>query len=307
VTDIPLTGDNDAIEFHIEGRAEADPDHKVTLNVNVVGPGYLRTLGIALLKGRDFSAGDTQATPPVALINQAMAHKLWANEDPIGRRISSDGQHWTTIEGVVGDVRQGGLSAEPQPEVYLSYLQDPFAWPYLTMLVRTSFDPMKLVASLQGAIWSVEKDLPISSVATMEEIRSRSIAQPRLTALLLTVFAALALLLAAVGIYGVMAYTVTQRTHEMGLRMALGARAVDVVTLVTGQGMLLAAMGVAVGLAAAFGLTGALEKFLWRVQPTDPVTFIAVSLLLAAVALLASYVPARRATHVDPMVALRYE
>ena len=130
VTDIPLSGDNDAIEFHIEGRAEADPDHKVTLNVNVVGPGYLRTLGIALLKGRDFSAGDTQATPPVALINQAMAHKLWANEDPIGRRISSDGQHWTTIEGVVGDVRQGGLSAEPQPEVYLSYLQDPFAWPY---------------------------------------------------------------------------------------------------------------------------------------------------------------------------------
>jgi len=204
-------------------------------------------------------------------------------------------------------VRQDGLRAEPVPEVYISYLQDPFAWPYLTMLVRTATDPIKLVGSVQSAIWSVEKDLPIASVKTLEQIRFHSIAQPRLTALLLGVFAALALILASVGIYGVMAYSVTQRTHEMGLRMALGADVSDVLTLVVGQGMLLAMAGVALGLAGAFALTRVLERFLWGVRPTDPFTFTAVALLLAAVAMLASYIPARRATRVDPLVALRYE
>jgi predicted permease len=307
VTDTPLTPDSDAIGFSIEGRPDPGPKQKFDLNVNVVGPGYLRTLGIPLLKGRDFTERDTQATPLAVLINQSMARKYWPDQDPIGARISGDGKNWATIQGVVGDVRQGGLSAEPVPEVYVSYLQDPFAWPYLTMLVRTSADPLKLVSSIQSAIWSVEKDLPISSIHTMEQIRSHSIAQPRLTALLLGVFAALALILATVGIYGVMAYSVTQRTHEMGLRMALGARASDVLALVVGHGMLLTATGIALGLAGAFAITRVLEKFLWGVRPTDPVTFIAVSLLLAAVALLASYLPARRATEVDPMVALRYE
>jgi putative ABC transport system permease protein len=225
----------------------------------------------------------------------------------VGARISADGKNWASIEGVVGDVRQQGLRSEPQPEVYISYLQDPFAWSYLSLLVRTSFDPMKLVSSIQGVIWSVDKDLPIASVSTMEQIRSGSIAQPRITALLLMVFASLALVLASVGIYGVMAYAVTQRTHEMGLRMALGARVTDVLKLVVGEGIILAAGGVALGLAGAFALTRVLAKLLWGVRPTDPATFIAVSLLLAGVALLASYVPARRATKVDPMVALRYE
>jgi putative ABC transport system permease protein len=307
VTDTPLTDNSDSIGFSIEGRPDPGPNLKIELNVNVVGPGYLRTLGIPLLKGRDFTERDTMSTPLAALINQSLARKYWPNQDPIGARISSDGRTWATIQGVVGDVHQTGLATEPVPEVYLSYLQDPFAWPYLTMLVHTSVDPMKLVSSIQSAIWSVEKDLPISSIVSMRQIRSRSIAQPRLTALLLSVFAALALILASVGIYGVMAYSVTQRTHEMGLRMALGARAQNVLTLVVGQGMLLAATGVALGLAGAFAMTRVLEKFLWGVQPTDPVTFIAVSLLLVAVALLASYLPARRATHVDPMVALRYE
>ena len=307
VTDTPLTNNSDSVDFSIEGRPDPGPNLKIELNVNVVGPGYLRTLGIPLLKGRDFTERDTMGTPLAALINQSLARKYWPGQDPIGARISSDGKTWARIEGVVGDVRQAGLAAEPLPEVYLSYLQDPFAWPYLTMLVHTSADPLKLVASIQSAVWSVEKDLPISSVRTMEQIRSHSIAQPRLTALLLGVFAALALILASVGIYGVMAYSVTQRTHEMGLRMALGARASNVLTLVVGQGMLLAAIGVGVGLASAFAMTRVLEKFLWGVRPTDPVTFTAVSLLLAAVALLASYLPARRATRVDPMVALRYE
>jgi putative ABC transport system permease protein len=307
VTDIPLSGDIDAMEFSIEGRPVPGPDHKPSWNVNVVGPGYLRTLGIPLLKGRDFTERDTQATPLAVLINQSLARQFWPGQDPIGARISSDGKTWATIQGVVGDVRQGGLRTEPVPEVYLSYSQDPFAWPYLTLLVHTSFDPLKLAGSIQSAVWSVEKDLPITSVVTMERIRSHSIVQPRLTALLLSVFAGLALILATVGIYGVMAYSVTQRTHEMGLRMALGARASDVLTLVVGNGMLLAAIGVGLGLAGAFAMTRVLEKFLWGVRPTDPVIFIALSLLLGAVAALASYIPARRATHVDPMVALRYE
>ena len=307
VTATPLSGANDSLDFRITGRPDQEPDQKIELNVNIVGPGYLRTLGIPLLKGRDFTERDSLGTPLVALINRAMAQKFWPNEDPVGARISSDGKQWATIQGVVGDVHQKNLGADPYPEVYLSYLQDPFAWPYLTLLVHTSTDPTTLVGSIRSAIWTVEKDLPISSITTLEEIRSHSIAQPRLTALLLTVFAALALVLASVGIYGVMAFSVTQRTHEIGLRMALGAGRTSVLRMVVGQAMIFAASGVALGLAGAFPLTRVLMKFLWGVRPTDPGTFAGVALLLVAVALLASYVPARRATKVDPMVALRYE
>ncbi|HYL76573.1 MAG TPA: ABC transporter permease [Bryobacteraceae bacterium] len=307
VTNIPLGHDNDALAISIEGRPDPPPSQKPIVRFNVIGPGYLRTLEIPLLKGRDFSARDAEATPMVVMINQAMARKFWPNEDPLGRRISTDGQHWLTITGVTGDVRQNGLRADPQPEVYVCYLQDPYAWPYLSLLARTATDPMKLAPAIQGAIWSMDKDLPIAAVTTMEQIRSGSIAQPRLTALLLGVFAFLALTLATVGIYGVMAHSVSQRTHEMGLRMALGARSSDVLRAVVGQGMALAGCGVALGLLGAFGMTRLLAKFLWSVRPTDPLTFAAVSLLLMGVALLACYVPARRATSVDPMVALRYE
>jgi putative ABC transport system permease protein len=307
VTDTPLSGDTDEIAFSVERHPDPAPGQKVTLNVNVVGPGYLRTLGIPLVKGRDFMEDDTETRPRVALINQSMARKLWPNQDPIGARISGDDKTWYTIQGVVGDVRQGGLGTEPRPEVYLSYLQDPFAWPYLTLLVRTSSDPARLVSTIQGAIWSVQKDLPISAISTMQQIRSQSIAQPRLMALLLAVFAGLALVLASVGIYGVMAYSATQRTHEMGLRMALGARREDILRMVIGQGMILTILGVGLGLAGAFPLAKVLTKFLWGVRPTDPSTFVGVALLLGAVAFTASYVPAQRATRVDPMVALRYE
>lgn len=306
-SDVPLTNNSDAQAILIEGRPDPGPKQRPIVNVNVVGPGYLRTLGIPLLKGRDFSARDTESAPAVVLINQAMARKLWPNEDPTGARISADGKNWATIQGVVGDVRQLGLMSESKPEIYLSYLQDPFAWPYFSLLVHTSSDPMKQLSSIQDVVWSVDKDLPIAAVATMEHLRSGSIAQPRVTALLLVVFASLALILASVGIYGVMAYSVTQRTHEMGLRMALGARITDVLKLVLGHGMILTGCGVGLGLIGAFALTRVLTKFLWGVRPTDPVTFIAVSTLLAAVAMLATYLPARRATKVDPMVALRYE
>ena len=305
VTDLPLTEDNDVLEISIAGRPDAKP--KPTVNFNIVGPGYLRTLGIPLVEGRDFSAGDTEAAPKVILINQAMARRFWAQSDPVGARISTDGKEWFTIVGVTGDVRQGGLREEPKPEVYLSYRQDPYQWPYLSLLVHTSFDPIKLTPSIQGVLWSVDKNLAVSGIATMEQLRAGSIAQPRLTALLLSVFAALAVILASVGMYGVIAYSVAQRTHEMGLRMALGARATDVLMLVVGQGMRMAVTGMALGLAGAFALTRVLARFLWGVRPTDPATFAAVSLLLAGVALTAAYLPARRAIHVDPTVALRYE
>jgi putative ABC transport system permease protein len=303
-TDLPLTDNTDVLEISILGRPNADP--KPSVNFNVVGPGYLRTLGIALLKGRDFSERDSDRTQTIALINEAMARKFWPDTDPIGARLTTDGQHWLSIAGVVGDVRQR-LQEDPQPEVYLSYLQDPYTWPYLSLLVRTASDPRPLAGSIQRAIWSVDKDLPVSGTATMEDLRSGSMAQPRLTALLLTVFASLALLLASVGIYGVMAYAVTQRTHEMGLRMALGARRRDVLRIVVGRGMALVASGIALGLAGALSLTRVVRIFLWGVRATDPATFASVVVLLAAVAWFASYIPARRATKVDPMVALRYE
>jgi putative ABC transport system permease protein len=305
VADLPLTDNTDGMSFSIEGRP--DPNKKPSVNFNIVGPGYLRTLGIPLLRGRDFSERDTENAPTAILINESMARTFWPQQEPVGARISTDGQHWFSIVGVVGDVRQGGLREDPVPEVYVSYLQDPYEWPYLSLLVRTSSDPRKLAASMQRAIWSVDKDLPISSMATMEELRSKSIAEPRLAALMLSVFASLALILASVGIYGVMAHSVTQRMHEMGLRMALGAQRRDVLRLVVGQGTLLAAFGVVLGLAGAFPLTKVLTKFLWGVRPTDPMTFTAVVVLLALVAVFASYVPARRATKADPMAALRYE
>jgi len=307
VSDVPLTDNSDAQAILIEGRPDPGPKKRPIVNYNVVGPGYLRTLGIPLLKGRDFSARDTESSPTVVLINQAMARKFWPNENPVGARISTDGKNWASIQGVIGDVRQLGLRTESKPEVYLSYLQDPYAWPYFSLLVHTSADPMKQLSSIRDVVWSVDKDLPIATVSTMEQLRSGSIAQPRVTALLLAVFASLALILASVGIYGVMAYSVTQRTHEMGLRMALGARITDVLKLVVGHGMILTGCGVGLGLIGAFALTRVLAKFLWGVRPTDPVTFVAVSMLLAAVAMLATYLPARRATRVDPMVALRYE
>ena len=306
VTDLPLTSNEDSLGIVIQGRPDLGRK-KLIVRFNIAGPGFLRTMGIPLYKGRDFSDSDAQSAPVAVLINQAMATRYWQNVDPIGARISMDGQHWFTIVGVVGDIHQTNLQSPPRPEVYLSYLQDPYGWPFLTLLVRTAHDPLPLTRSVRGAIWSVDKDLPMSEAHTMEQILSKSMAQPRVFALLLSIFATLALVLAIIGIYGVIAYSVTQRTHEMGVRMALGAHAADVFKLVVGRGMLLALLGVAIGLAGALALTRLLAKFLFAVQPTDPPTFVLVALALGAAALVASYIPARRATKVDPMVALRYQ
>jgi len=327
VADVPLTNNEDSLGFSIEGVPDR-PGRGRECRFNIVGPGYFRTLGIPVIAGRDITEGDAGAAPGVVLVNQAWVRSFWPQGNPIGQKITTNvapapeplGEHdhlagaeqatkqtWFSIIGIAGDVRQMGLRSESSPEVYVSYLQDPYQWPWMSLLVRTEADPLKLFPAIEQAVWSVDKDLPVSKPTTMDQIRSDSIAQPRVTALLLGLFAALALLLASVGLYGVMARSVTERTHEIGVRMALGAQRPEVFRLVVGQGMTLALSGAGLGLAGALAVTRALTSFLYGVRPTDPLTFTAVALVLGGVALLASYIPARRATKVDPMVALRYE
>jgi putative ABC transport system permease protein len=304
--DVPLTDNTDALGFSIEGQPDP-PGRGRDARFNIVGPGYFRTLGIPLLAGRDFTELDAESAPRVVLVNRVMVRAFWPHVNPIGQRITTDHKTWFTIIGVAGDVRQLGLQSESEPEVYVSYLQDPYLWPYLTMLIRSGSDPLKSYSTVEQAVWSVDHELPVSNPITMDQVRSNSIAQPRVTALLLGLFAALALTLACVGIYGVIARAVTERTHEIGVRMAIGARRVEVFRLVIGQGLVLALVGVGLGLAGAFAVTRVLANLLYDVRPTDPLTFSAVSLLLMALAAMASYVPARRATEIDPMVALRHE
>jgi putative ABC transport system permease protein len=307
VTDVPLSGDSDGLSFSIAGQPDPEPGKPRQASFNVVGPGYLRTLGIPLLRGRDFTDNDNEVGPGVALINEAMARRFWFNADPVGQQISTDGKKWLEIVGVVGNVHQLGQAKEVSPEVYLSYLQDLVHWPYRSLIIRAIGDPMKLANGVEQAVWSVNRDQPITNVRPMEQVQAESVAQPRIFALLLGVFAGLALVLAIVGIYGVIANSVAQRTHEVGVRMALGAQRSDVFRLVVGQGMYLTLIGLGIGLGGALALTRFLRAFLFGVGPTDLVTFGWVALSLGTVALLACYIPARRATKVDPAVALRHE
>jgi len=306
VTDIPLTENEDTSSFSIEGLADP-PDRMRHARFNVVGPGYFRTLGIPLIAGRDFTELDGAGAPGVVVVNQSMARRFWPSENPVGKRITPDNKTWFAIIGIAGDVPQMGLRSNPEPEVYVSYKQDPYQWPYLSMLIRTGADPLKGFPAIEQAVWSVDKNQPVWNPMTMDQIRSESIAQPRVMALLLGLFAALALVLAAVGLYGVVARSVTERTHEIGVRIALGAERLEIIRLVVGRGILLALLGGVLGLAAALALTRVMANLLYNVRPTDFVTFAAVTLLLMGVATEASYIPARRATKVDPMVALRYE
>jgi predicted permease len=306
VADVPLTQNEDRLSFSIAG-APDPPNKQRQARFNVVGPNYFRTLGIPLLTGRDFSDDDNLSAPVVVVINQAMARAFWPNRNPVGQRITTDQKSWYTVSGVAGDVRQMGLRSATQPEVYISYLQDPYQWPYMSMLVRTGSDPLKLLVAVEQAVWSVDKNLPPSHPMTLEQIRSDSIAQPRVIALLLGLFAGLALVLASVGLYGIVSLSVTERTHEMGVRMALDATTIGIFRLVVGQGLTLALLGSGIGLIGSLVATQALATFLFNVGPTDPTTFTGVSLLLIVVTLVASYFPARRAAKVAPMVALRYE
>jgi putative ABC transport system permease protein len=252
-----------------------------------------------------FTDRDDEKAPSVVIISEAMAKRYWPGEEPVGKQIGSGPGHWREIVGVVKDVKHFGLDADTPPSIYFPVRQVPARG--MTLVVRTSGDPLTAVAALRRQIWAGDKNMAIAQVTTMNDLVASSITQQRFILLLLGCFAALALALAAVGIYGVMSYAVTQRTHEIGIRMALGARTIDVLKLVVRNGMSLALIGVGVGVAGAFALTRLLRNLLFEVKPTDIATFSTVTLGLLLIALLACYIPARRATKVDPLVALRYE
>jgi putative ABC transport system permease protein len=307
---LPLTMQGDTVGISIEGRPDPAPDEVPDVVTRVISPHYFSTMGIQLLQGREIGEQDRADSAPVVVISEKMARSFWPGEDPIGKRIklgSSDfPSPWILIIGMVKDVRQFELNSDPKLQMYLPYEQEKFFQPR-HLVVSTTVEPRSLAATVRSTVWEVDKDQPISNVSTMEEILSESIAQQRFSMLLLGIFAALALILAGVGIYGVMSYSVEQRTREFGIRLALGAQRGDVLKLAVGQGLKLVLIGVVIGLAAAFVLTRVMSSLLFGVSATDPTTFITISLVLISVAVLASYIPARRATKVDPIVALRYE
>jgi putative ABC transport system permease protein len=279
------------------------------VSYRVVGPGYFRVMDIRLLQGRDFIEADGPDSTAVVIINEALARRFWPNESPIGQRIRRGGLDgfgpWYMILGVVSNARTFGIDSDPRPEIFIPHAQ--FRLPQMTLVARTAGDPSQHVNAIRAQIRAVNRNIPITGVQTMEQLLSRSVAARRFTMALLSVFAGLALILAAVGIFGVMSYAVTERTREIGIRMALGARAGDVVKVIVRQGMRLALIGIVLGLAASFALAPLMQSLLFGVSPTDPVTFIVLAFLLAAVALAACHLPARRAAKVDPMVTLRYE
>jgi putative ABC transport system permease protein len=274
---------------------------------NVISPDYFKTLGVRLLAGRDFTARDTARSTPVTIINETMARAMFGDSDPLGKRIKSwrDENVLREIVGVVEDVRYFGRDDKLQPLVYVPHTQD--SWSSMTIAIRSAGNPASLAGAIREQVSAVDKDIAVANVQSMQRILEDSVAPRRLNMLLLTIFAAVALILASVGIYGVLSYSIAQRTHEIGVRMALGAKSADVLRLVVGHGLKLALAGVAIGLALSFLLTQALKSLLFEVSATDPLTFAVIPLILTGVALLSSYAPARRALKVDPMIALRYE
>ena len=306
VADLPLGGGSDGMEITIPGRSDAVRPFNVQFNVT--SPGYFATLGIPVLEGRDFASSDVSSAPRVAVINQIMARRFWPNGDPIGKRfvLSGDSKPFTVI-GVVGDVRDLRLSQEANPMAFVSCYQDPFQWRFVALGIRATSNPELMAGAVRSAVWSDYPSLPIARESTLEAFLADSLAPSRVIMVLFACFAGLALLLAGVGLYGLISYTVSQGTHDLGVRMALGAQQRDILRLVVGQGLLLALGGLAIGIAGALLLTRLLSDMLYGVTATDPPTYTIVSLSLAAIALLASFVPARRAMRVDPIVALRHE
>ncbi|HLM55515.1 MAG TPA: ABC transporter permease, partial [Pyrinomonadaceae bacterium] len=307
VSRLPLAGDRSTMGLAVEGRPVVSGQYD-EVHFRAVTPDYLRTLGVPLRAGRELEERDGPEAPQVVLVNETTARKHWPGADAVGRRVklgpNAQGP-WVTVVGVVGDVRNFGLESEARPEVYAPHRQSPQG--RMRLVLRTGGDPLGLVPAVRSAVRSLDPELPFSQVTTMEELLARSVAQRRLSTLLLGGFAGTALLLAALGIYGVMAYSVTQRAREIGIRMALGARGGDVVRMVLRQGMALALAGVACGMAAGLVAARLMRGLLYGVSAVDPLTFFGMAGVLTCVALLACYVPARRATKIDPLIALRAE
>jgi predicted permease len=310
---LPVSGAGSIIHFNIENRPPKNPGEYIMANYRVVSPGYLKTLGIPLLNGRLITDSDREGTPSVVIINTTMAKTFFPNESPLGKRLQlgatpDKDAPWMEVIGVVGDVKQS-LASEAPTEMYVPYRQAIKELPVfnLSLVLCTSGDPRTLAASLTSAVHEIDPNQPLVKIRTMEENLSASVAQPRFRTVLLAILASLALLIAAVGIYGVMAFSVSQRTREIGTRMALGSTPGQIFHLVIGDGLRLTLIGVVIGLVAGVAFARVLSSFLFQIGLVEPFTMIAVAVLLTAVALTACYIPARRATRVNPTVALRYE
>ena len=318
INHVPLAGDTWGYPFKVEGRPLPLPGESPNAIYRVIFPGYFRTMGISLLRGRDITDRDNLNAPGVVIINDRLARLYWPGEDAVGKRITFDNPQknpvWLTVVGVAQNSKQDDWTSASRPEMYLpllqsdDYLQTPSGhFEYMTLVVRATGDPAALVNEIKTAVAAIDKNVPISEIVTLDQAIDDLNAQPRFELWLLASFATLAVVLAALGIYGVMSYSVSRRTHELGVRMALGADQGKVIRLVVRQAMTLALMGSACGLAAAFVLTRMMAKLLYGVQSSDPATYIGVAMIVCAVALLASYIPARRATQIDPVTALRCE
>jgi putative ABC transport system permease protein len=313
INNLPLGGVNINGGFQVEGRPE---DQGGYAGFRIISPGYYRALGIPVVKGRAFTEQDNEHALPVAIISERVANTTWPGEDPIGKRIRSSmdatsrtdplAATWMTIVGVAGDVRHSGLEGKASAELYVPYMQRPRRAGEMTVVLRTTGDPSSISAAVRDEVKAINRNLPVE-FEPMGQVFKRSVASRRYNMLLLGVFAALALLLSVLGLYGVLSYTVSQSTREIGIRMALGAQPRDVLGMIVKQGMTLTVSGIFIGILAALGLTRLMTSLLYGVTATDPWTFAGVSALLIAVAILACFVPARRATKVDPMIALRYE
>jgi putative ABC transport system permease protein len=311
VVPLPLSGDRYGISFQIEGRPVA-PKDEPSADFFAAETDYFKTMGIPVVKGRDFNEHDLHSSRPVIIISQEFARQYFPNEDPIGKRIEpgistyeNDETTMREIVGVVGDIRNRTLNTAPKPAYYMPQSQIPCA--QMTVVVKTTTDPHSLVSAVTKEVAAIDKDLPLFSVKTMDEYLSASIATPRFNTTLISIFALVALILTIVGLYGVMSYSVAQRTNEIGIRLALGAQTRDVILLIVKQGLRLILLGLAFGLLGAFALTRVIASLLFGVTAKDPITFVAVAFVLALVGLLACYIPALRATRVDPMEALRCE
>ena len=316
INHLPLAGDLWTRGFLIEGRPRPRPGDLPAAVYRIVTPGYFQTMRLPLLRGRDINDADDSGAPGVVIINERAAKAYWPRENPIGQHIAiseseDNPSTWLTVIGVSADAKQSDWAYPAYPEIYLAafqtrnYLEDKGA--YITLVARGTGNAAGLMSAMKDAVWSFDRNLPISEIVTMDGVVADATAEPRFEMLLLAIFAAVALLLAAVGIYGVMSYSVSRRTHEIGIRMSLGGSRGDVLRMVLRQGMMLALGGSAAGIAAALVLSRLMTSMLYGIRPTDPVTFAGVAIALSLVALIATYIPARRATRIDPMAALHYE
>jgi putative ABC transport system permease protein len=304
--DLPIAGTDSSTTLKVQDQPATSTDALVSVGLHVINPHYFDALGTPLLKGRFFTDRDATDAPSVFIINETLAHRVWPNEDPLGKRIRyNNADPWGEVVGVVGDVKFDGLHLASTPHLFEPYQQN--AWSFLVVTIRSPLDRNTLLAAVRREVKTLDPNLPVSNIRMMEEVVAQSLATRRFVLLLFGLFAGLALLLATVGIYGVLTASVSQRTRELGIRMALGATARDVGRLIVGQGLKLVLSGIVIGVVSALALQRVIGKLLFGISPTDPLTFTVIAFLLIAVALLACWIPARRATKVDPLTALRSE